>query len=69
MTGDLADALVGADIFIGVSVAGIVTEQMIRSMNEKAVVLAMANPAPEIMPEEAKKGGALIVGTGRSTRK
>lgn len=64
--GELKDALKGADIFIGVSVPGIVTRQMVGSMNEKAVVLAMANPVPEIMPAEAKKGGALIVGTGRS---
>lgn len=64
--GSLADALKGADVFIGVSVPGAVTEAMVKSMNSKAVILAMANPVPEIMPEKAKKAGALIVGTGRS---
>ncbi len=66
VSGELKDALLGADIFIGVSVAGIVTSAMVSTMNKRAVVLAMANPAPEIMPKEAKRGGALIVGTGRS---
>lgn len=65
-TGSLADAMVGADIFIGVSAPGIVTEDMIRSMNSRAIVMAMANPVPEIMPEAAKRAGAAVVGTGRS---
>jgi malate dehydrogenase (oxaloacetate-decarboxylating) len=64
--GVLADALVGADVFVGVSAAGIVTEEMVRSMNQNPIIFAMANPIPEIMPEEAKKAGALVVGTGRS---
>ena len=65
-TGGLSDALKGADIFVGVSAPGIVSEEMIRSMNKDAIVFAMANPVPEIMPELAKKGGAAVVGTGRS---
>lgn len=65
-TGTLADAMVGADIFIGVSAPGIVTEDMVRSMNAGAVVLPMANPVPEIMPDLAKNAGAAVVGTGRS---
>lgn len=64
--GTLADAMQGADVFIGVSGPGIVTEEMIRSMNHDAVVFPMANPVPEIMPEKAKHAGAAIVGTGRS---
>lgn len=64
--GTLADALVGADIFVGVSAPNIVSEEMIQSMNEKPIVFAMANPTPEIMPDVAKKAGAFIVGTGRS---
>ncbi|MEY2194744.1 NADP-dependent malic enzyme [Neobacillus sp. BF23-41] len=64
--GVLADALVGADVFVGVSAAGIVTEEMVCSMNQNPIIFAMANPIPEIMPEEAKKAGALVVGTGRS---
>ncbi len=64
--GGISEALRGADVFIGVSVAGIISKDMIATMNDKAVVLALANPTPEIMPEEAKAGGALIVGTGRS---
>lgn len=64
--GDLATALVGADVFIGVSEANIVTEEMVRSMNKDAIIFAMANPAPEIDPELAKKAGARVVGTGRS---
>ena len=64
--GTLADALVGADIFIGVSAPGIVSEEMVRSMNKDAIVLAMSNPVPEIMPDLAKKAGAAVVGTGRS---
>lgn len=64
--GTLADALVDADVFIGVSVPNSVTPDMIRSMANKPIVFAMANPIPEIMPDEAKKAGAFIVGTGRS---
>lgn len=64
--GSLADALVGADIFIGVSVPGAVTEEMARSMNKDAIIFAMANPVPEIMPDVAKKAGVRIIGTGRS---
>ena len=64
--GTLADAMKGADIFVGVSAPGIVSADMIRSMNEKAIVFAMANPTPEIMPDEAKAAGAAVVGTGRS---
>ena len=65
ITGTLADALQGADVFIGVSTANIVTSEMIQSMNEDAIVFALANPVPEIMPEEAFLGGARIVATGR----
>ena len=65
-TGDLKEALKGADIFVGVSAPGIVTKEMIASMNSKAIVFAMANPVPEIMPEEAKAAGAAVIGTGRS---
>ncbi|MBI4163879.1 MAG: NADP-dependent malic enzyme [Candidatus Aenigmarchaeota archaeon] len=64
--GSLADALVGADVFIGVSKAGLLTEAMVKSMNKDPIVFAMANPVPEIDPVIAKKAGALIVGTGRS---
>lgn len=64
--GSIADALNGADIFIGVSGPGLVTEEMVRNMNEDAIVFAMANPVPEIYPEDAKRGGAKVVGTGRS---
>lgn len=64
--GSLEDAMVGADVFIGVSVAGALTPKMVKSMAEKSIILAMANPVPEIMPESAKKAGAFIVGTGRS---
>ena len=64
--GTLSDALTGADVFIGVSVGNVVTADMIQKMAPKAIVFALANPTPEIMPEEAKKGGAFIVGTGRS---
>ena len=56
----------GADVFIGVSAPGIVSEEMVASMNKDAVVLAMSNPTPEIMPDLAKKAGARIIGTGRS---
>jgi malate dehydrogenase (oxaloacetate-decarboxylating) len=65
-TGTLADAMKGADVFIGVSAPGIVTAKMVRSMNRGAIVFAMANPVPEIMPGLARKAGAAIVGTGRS---
>ncbi|TPG71073.1 NAD-dependent malic enzyme [Brevibacillus laterosporus] len=64
--GELADAMVDADVFIGVSAAGAVTPEMVQSMNRDAIIFAMANPTPEIMPEEAKKAGAAVVGTGRS---
>jgi malate dehydrogenase (oxaloacetate-decarboxylating) len=64
--GTLADALVGADVFVGVSAAGAVTKEMVRSMNPDSIIFAMANPLPEIMPDEAKEAGALVVGTGRS---
>ena len=64
--GTLADALTGADVFIGVSTANIVSAEMIKSMNKDPIVFAMANPVPEIDPEAAKKSGARIVGTGRS---
>lgn len=66
VTGTLVDAMRGADVFIGVSAGGIVNPEMVSSMAENAVVMAMANPTPEIMPDEAKKAGAAIVGTGRS---
>ena len=65
-TGTLADALKGADIFVGVSAPGIVTSDMVSSMNKDAILFAMANPVPEIMPDIAKAAGAKIVGTGRS---
>lgn len=65
-TGSLADALVGTDIFVGVSVPGAVTPEMVQSMNKDAIILAMANPTPEIMPDIAKAAGARVVGTGRS---
>lgn len=64
--GKLADAVQNADVFIGVSRPKLLTAEMIQSMNEKPIVFAMANPVPEIMPDEAKKAGAYIVGTGRS---
>lgn len=65
-TGTLADALKGADIFVGVSAPGIVTAEMVASMNQDAILFAMANPVPEIMPDIAKAAGAKVVGTGRS---
>ncbi len=65
-TGALADALVGADIFIGVSAPGCVSQDMVRSMAKDPIVFPMANPTPEIMPDEALAAGALVVGTGRS---
>ncbi|MCM3790251.1 NAD-dependent malic enzyme [Domibacillus indicus] len=64
--GMLAEALVGADVFIGVSAAGALTQEMVRSMNQDPIIFAMANPTPEIMPDEAKEAGALVIGTGRS---
>jgi len=64
--GTLADALKNSDVFIGVSAPNIVTEEMIKSMNKEPIVFAMSNPTPEIMPDEAKKGGAAVIGTGRS---
>ena len=66
LRGTLADAMRGRDVFIGVSAPGIVSAEMVASMNDDAIVFAMANPVPEIMPEEAKKGGARVVATGRS---
>lgn len=65
-TGSLADALKGADIFVGVSAPGIVTKEMVASMNKDSILFAMANPVPEIMPDLAKEAGARVVGTGRS---
>ena len=65
-TGTLADALKGADIFVGVSAPNIVTPEMVSSMNHDAILFAMANPVPEIMPDKAKEAGAKVVGTGRS---
>ena len=65
-TGLLADAMKGADVFIGVSAPNIVSEEMIKSMNKDAIVFPMANPVPEIMPDKAKAAGARVVGTGRS---
>jgi malate dehydrogenase (oxaloacetate-decarboxylating) len=65
-TGTLADVVGGADVLIGVSAAGSFTAEMIKQMNPKAIVFALANPTPEIMPEEAKAAGALVVATGRS---
>jgi malate dehydrogenase (oxaloacetate-decarboxylating) len=64
--GQLSDVIKGADIFIGVSAPGVLTADMVRSMNKEPMIFAMANPIPEIYPEEAKKGGAKVIGTGRS---
>lgn len=66
LTGTLADAMKGADVFIGVSAPNIVSEDMVRSMNKDAIVFAMSNPTPEIMPDLAKAAGARVIGTGRS---
>lgn len=66
LSGQLKDALVNSDIFIGVSAANLVNEEMVKSMNKDSIIFAMANPIPEIMPDIAKKAGARIVGTGRS---
>ena len=64
--GSLAEALKGADVFIGVSAPGVLTTEMVTTMNEDAVIFACANPVPEIFPEDAKAGGARVVSTGRS---
>ena len=64
--GKLANALVGADIFIGVSAPNMVSAEMVKTMNKDAIIFAMANPVPEIMPDVAKAAGARVVGTGRS---
>lgn len=66
IAGTLADALKGADVFIGVSVAGALTEEMIKGMNDDPIIFALANPTPEIFPDDAKRAGAKVVGTGRS---
>ena len=66
ITGDLSDALEDADIFIGVSQPGLLTKELIQTMAKDPVIFAMANPIPEIMPDEAKKAGAFIIATGRS---
>lgn len=66
ITGSLKDALVGADVFIGVSAAGALTNEMVREMNPDSIIFAMANPDPEIMPDDAKAAGAKVIGTGRS---
>lgn len=66
LTGTLADAMKGADVFLGISAAGCVTEDMVKSMARDAIIFAMANPTPEIMPDIAKNAGAAVVGTGRS---
>ncbi len=65
-SGSLGEMLKGADVFIGVSAPGMVTEEMVRSMNPGAILFPMANPTPEIMPDLAKAAGAAVVGTGRS---
>ena len=64
--GSLADVIKGADVFIGVSAPGCVTPEMVKSMADKPIIFAMANPTPEIMPDLAKEAGAAVVGTGRS---
>ena len=64
--GSLADMLVGADVFIGVSAPGMVTTEMVKTMNKDAIIFACANPTPEIFPDDAKAGGAKIISTGRS---
>ena len=65
-TGSLADAMIGADMFVGVSAPNIVTKEMVASMNKDAILFAMANPDPEIMPDLAKEAGAKVIATGRS---
>ena len=64
--GSLAEMLVGADVFIGVSAPGAVTTEMVKTMNKDAIIFACANPIPEIFPDEAKAAGAAVVSTGRS---
>ncbi|MEQ8199235.1 MAG: malic enzyme-like NAD(P)-binding protein, partial [Clostridiaceae bacterium] len=64
--GNLSDALVGADVFVGVSAPGILKPEMVKLMNKDSIIFAMANPTPEIMPDEAKAAGARVIGTGRS---
>lgn len=64
--GPLEEVIIGADVFIGVSTAGALTKEMVQTMSQDSIIFAMANPVPEIMPEEAKKAGAKVVGTGRS---
>ncbi|MEH7074767.1 NAD(P)-dependent malic enzyme [Neobacillus drentensis] len=66
LSGSLEDVIKGADVFIGVSVAGALTKEMVATMNSDSIIFAMANPVPEIMPEDAKEAGAKVVGTGRS---
>ena len=66
LTGSLADVIIGADVFIGVSAAGALTKEMVETMNNDPIIFAMANPNPEIMPDDAKEAGAKVVGTGRS---
>ncbi|MDQ5957362.1 MAG: hypothetical protein QG614_337 [Patescibacteria group bacterium] len=66
LTGELKDAIVGADVFIGLSKPDVLTKDMVRSMNQKPIIFALANPNPEISPAEAKEAGAFIIGTGRS---
>ena len=66
MTGTLADAMASADVFVGISAAGCVSEEMVKSMAQSPIIFAMANPTPEIMPDLAKNAGAAVVGTGRS---
>lgn len=66
LQGSLADVIEGSDVFIGVSAPGVVTADMVKTMNQKAIIFACANPTPEIFPEEAKAGGAAVVATGRS---
>ncbi len=66
LNGSLADAMVGSDVFIGISAKGLVSKEMVSSMNKDSIVMAMANPDPEILPDDAKAGGARIIATGRS---
>ena len=65
-SGELADSIKGADVFVGVSAPNLLSTEMVSTMNRDAIIFAMANPVPEIFPEDAKKGGARIIGTGRS---